>query len=69
MLEFEFDAELLPLRYHKPALPALFQLPPQLRTTPRRPISAARAEINALYFVFQCARGSARPLALPLKEV
>lgn len=49
MLEFEFDAELLPLRYHKPALPALFQLPPQLSTTPRRPISAARAEIYALY--------------------
>ena len=35
-LEFALEAELLPFKYHKPAFAPLFQLPPELSTTPER---------------------------------
>lgn len=34
MFAFAFVAVLLPFRYHRPALAVLFQLPPELSTTP-----------------------------------
>lgn len=70
MFEFEFDDPLLPFKYHKPALAVLFQLPPTLSTvSPENTNAAPVGDICPVFCFFTFARGSALPLALPLKEV
>ena len=58
MLLFEFDAELLPFQYHKPAIVPLFQFPPQLRTGCRAYTTLSCHKLSA--------KGKVSPLTIPL---
>lgn len=58
MLLFEFDAELLPFQYHKPAFVPLFQFPPQLRTGCRAYTTLSCHKLSV--------KGDVSPLTIPL---